>query len=53
MSVIALFTTVDCGLSTSTRWISSVIANFGLLPCVLFVNPLREPLLRSQQDLLK
>ena len=36
MSVIALFTTVDCGLSTSTRWISSVIANFGLLPCVLF-----------------
>jgi hypothetical protein len=31
-----LFTTVDCGLSTSTRWISSVIADFGLLPCVLF-----------------
>jgi hypothetical protein len=25
-------TTVDCGLSTSTRWISSVIANFGCIP---------------------
>jgi hypothetical protein len=32
-----LFTTVDCGLSISTRWISSVIADFvfAFLSCVL------------------
>jgi hypothetical protein len=30
-----------------------VIADFGLLPCVLFCESSREPLLRSQQDLLK
>ena len=38
LRVLRLFTTVDCGLSTSTRWISSVIADFGLLPCVLFCD---------------
>jgi hypothetical protein len=37
MSVIALFTKVDCGLCIPTRWISSVIADFvfAFLSCVL------------------
>jgi hypothetical protein len=45
-----LFTTVDCGMSICTRWISSGIAGFFCFPVRWFVNPLREPLLRSQQN---
>ena len=46
-----LFTTVDCGLSTSTRWIRQRHCKISfLLLSVLVCESSGEPLLRSQQN---
>lgn len=46
---------LDCGLSISMRWISSVVADFvfAFLSCVLVCESSGEPLPRWQQNSLE